>query len=63
MHEADIVQRDYMFISHYHNPEDGFPKLEESTAWTVDDQASESSVVRRSVAGASSVQPVLLHNV
>ena len=52
-----------MFISHYHHPEDGFPNLEEGTAWIMDDQASESSVVRRSVAGASSIQPVLLHNV
>ena len=52
-----------MFISHYHNPEDGFPNLEEGTAWILDDQASESSVVRRSVAGPSSGPLVLLHKV
>lgn len=35
---------DYMFISHFHDPEDGFPNLED----TYDDQSSNSSVVRRS---------------
>ncbi len=35
---------DYMFISHFHDPEDGFPNLEDM----YDDQSSNSSVVRRS---------------
>jgi len=36
---------DYMFISHYHDPEDGFPNLEDIYE---DDGDSSSSVVKRS---------------
>ncbi|KAI9878614.1 MAG: hypothetical protein M1830_000381 [Pleopsidium flavum] len=39
---------DQIFISHYHDPEDGFPNLEEGSEWLVDDGASTSSVVRKS---------------
>jgi hypothetical protein len=36
---------EYMFISHFHNPDDGFPNLEDA----YDDQASISSVVKKSL--------------
>jgi hypothetical protein len=36
---------DYMFISHFHHPEDGFPNLEDA----YDDQSSVSSVVKKSL--------------
>lgn len=40
---------DRIFISHYHDPEDGFPNLEEiDGAYASDDQASTSSVVHLS---------------
>ncbi|MCJ1303069.1 hypothetical protein MMC08_005876 [Hypocenomyce scalaris] len=41
---------DHVFISHYHDLEDGFPNLEEGPEWVEDDQASLSSVVHKSVA-------------
>lgn len=37
-----------MFISHYHDPEDGFPNLEDSSDWFGDDRTSTSSVVHKS---------------
>jgi len=40
---------DRLFISHYHDPEDGFPNLEEASEWIEDDRASQSSVVHRSI--------------
>ena len=39
-----------MFLSHYHDPEDGFANIEEGSEWIEDDRASLSSVVHRSVA-------------
>ncbi|MCJ1363571.1 hypothetical protein MMC16_002678 [Acarospora aff. strigata] len=39
---------DFIFLSHYHDPEDGFPNLEESSEWLDDDRASTSSVVHKS---------------
>ncbi|MCJ1457669.1 hypothetical protein MMC28_008038 [Mycoblastus sanguinarius] len=39
---------DQIFISHYHDPEDGFANLEQGSEWVEDDRASLSSVVRRS---------------
>ena len=41
---------DHVFISHFHDPQDGFPNLEGESEWLGDDRASlsSSSVVRRS---------------
>ncbi|PGH30378.1 hypothetical protein GX50_06855 [[Emmonsia] crescens] len=38
---------DHMFMSYYHDPQNGLVNLEESTGWFSDDQASISSVVRK----------------
>ena len=48
--QTDVFQNDHIFISHYHDPEDGFANLEEGSEWVEDDRASLSSVVHRSVA-------------
>jgi len=45
-----LGQNDHIFISHYHDPEDGFANLEEASEWIEDDRASQSSVVHRSIA-------------
>jgi hypothetical protein len=45
-----LGQNDHIFISHYHDPEDGFANLEEASEWIEDDSASQSSVVHRSIA-------------
>ena len=42
-----------MFISHYHDLEDGFSNLEEGSEWIEDDRASISSVVHRSAVQSS----------
>ena len=47
---ANICKNDHLFISHYHDPEDGFNNLEEGSEWIDDDRASLDSVVRRSIA-------------
>lgn len=47
---TDGCQNDHLFISHYHDSEDGFKNLEEGSEWIDDDRASLDSVVRRSVA-------------
>lgn len=39
---------DHLFISHVHDPQDGYPNLEEDDGWLSDDNASISSVVRKS---------------
>ena len=41
-------QNDHLFISHYHDSEDGFSNLEEESEWIEDDRASLDSVVRPS---------------
>ncbi|KAK0507808.1 hypothetical protein JMJ35_009697 [Cladonia borealis] len=53
---------DHIFISHYHDPEDGFANLEEGSEWIEDDRASLSSVVHRSVTqnALSPSQPTIL---
>jgi len=38
-------KNDHLFISHYHDPDDGFANLEEESAGIEDDRASERSVV------------------
>ncbi|KKA18455.1 hypothetical protein T310_7596 [Rasamsonia emersonii CBS 393.64] len=38
---------DHLFLSHVHEPEHGYPNLEDDDAWVSDDQASISSVVRK----------------
>lgn len=43
-----LIQNDHIFISHYHDPADGFTNLEDDTGWISDDQVSTSSVVRKS---------------
>ncbi|KAI4088621.1 MAG: hypothetical protein LQ344_005960 [Seirophora lacunosa] len=40
---------DHLFMSHYHDPEDGFVNLEAASEWIEDDRSSSSSVVRKSV--------------
>ncbi|KAL8908942.1 MAG: hypothetical protein Q9207_000518 [Kuettlingeria erythrocarpa] len=42
---------DHLFISHYHDTEDGFVNLAAASAWSEDDGSSSSSVVRTSVFG------------
>ena len=42
-----------MFISHYHDLEDGFSNLEEGSEWIEDDRVSLSSVVHRSAVQSS----------
>jgi len=54
-HLADPGQNDHIFISHYHDPEDGFANLEEGSEWVEDDQASLSSVVHRSAVTQSPI--------
>ncbi|KAL2011417.1 hypothetical protein VTN00DRAFT_4135 [Thermoascus crustaceus] len=39
---------DHIFISHVHDPQDGYPNLEEDDKWLSDDRASISSVIRKS---------------
>ena len=39
-------QNDHILLSHYHDPEDGFPNLEEDETRSVTDADSSSSVVR-----------------
>ncbi|KAL8860019.1 MAG: hypothetical protein Q9178_003568 [Gyalolechia marmorata] len=40
---------DHIFLSHFHDLEDGFPNLENASEWIEDDRSSSSSVVRKSV--------------
>ncbi|MCJ1411266.1 hypothetical protein MMC19_005354 [Ptychographa xylographoides] len=49
---------DHIFLSHYHDPEDGFANLEEGTEWIEDDRASQSSVVHRSIVKESIQKPL-----
>jgi hypothetical protein len=45
-----FLQIDRIFITHYHNPEDGFPNLEDiDDEAQSDDQSSSSSVVRKTL--------------
>jgi hypothetical protein len=46
---------DYMFISHFHDPEDGFPNVED----LYDDQNSISSVVKKSLTSHSEAPPMI----
>ncbi|KAI4243600.1 MAG: hypothetical protein L6R40_003424 [Gallowayella cf. fulva] len=39
---------DHIFLSHYHDLEDGFPNLENASDWIEDDRSSTSSIVRKS---------------
>lgn len=41
------VQNDHLFISHFHDPSDGFPHLEDGNDWLSDGQMSSSSVVHK----------------
>ena len=43
-----MCQNDHLFISHYHDSEDGFSNVEEDSEWIEDDRASLDSVVRPS---------------
>ncbi|KAL9116944.1 MAG: hypothetical protein Q9187_006523 [Circinaria calcarea] len=56
---GDFSKNDLIFISHFHNPEDGFANLEESSQWVEDDRASLSSVVHKTVVQGTSREPVL----
>ena len=50
-------QNDHLFLSHYHDPEDGLANIEEVSEWIEDDRASLSSVVHRSMARGSRKDP------
>ncbi|KAF6222159.1 hypothetical protein HO133_001245 [Letharia lupina] len=52
--QIQALERDHIFISHYHSQEDGFANLEEASEWIEDDHASVSSVIHRSSAQYSS---------
>lgn len=43
---------DHLFLSHYHDPDDGYANLEEGSDWIEDDRASTNSVVHRTVRAA-----------
>ncbi|MCJ1402297.1 hypothetical protein MMC11_005517 [Xylographa trunciseda] len=49
---------DHIFLSHYHDPEDGFANIEEGSEWVEDDRASLSSVVHRSVTRGPEKEPL-----
>ena len=54
-YETDLLQNDRIFISHRHDPEDGFPNLEDmGEGYNSDDQDSQSSVVYRTVSKTES---------
>lgn len=44
---ADKIQNDHLFISHYHDPQNGYTYLEDGNDWLSDGQMSSSSVVRK----------------
>lgn len=44
-YRTNSFKNDHLFISHYHDPNDGFANLEEESVWIEDDRASEKSVV------------------
>ncbi|KAL9015088.1 MAG: hypothetical protein Q9173_000268 [Seirophora scorigena] len=48
-HLVWFTQIDHLFMSHYHDPDDGFVNLEAASEWIEDDRSSSSSVVRKSV--------------
>lgn len=43
---------DHLFLSHYHDPNDGYANLEEGSDWIEDDRASMNSVVHRTARAA-----------
>ncbi|KAL9593789.1 MAG: hypothetical protein Q9179_005697 [Wetmoreana sp. 5 TL-2023] len=48
--ELQLVRlNDHIFLSHYHDLEDGFTNLESASEWIEDDRSSSSSVVRKTV--------------
>ena len=49
---------DFLFISHFHGIDEGFPNVEESSGWVEDDKASISSVVHKTAPKAASVSPI-----
>lgn len=49
-----LLQNDHLYLSHYHNPEDGYSNLEQSSDWIKDDRDSSSSVIHRSPPSAQS---------
>ena len=42
-----IFQNDRIFISHFHDVQDGLANLEESSEWTEDDRMSASSILHK----------------
>ncbi|KAL8788233.1 MAG: hypothetical protein Q9195_007402 [Heterodermia aff. obscurata] len=44
--QIQALENDHLFISHYHDSEDGFSNLEEDSEWIEDDRASLNSVIR-----------------
>ncbi|MCJ1337960.1 hypothetical protein MMC09_003244 [Bachmanniomyces sp. S44760] len=50
---------DHIFMSHYHDSQDGFANLEEGSEWVEDDRASLSSVVHKSAVKGSTRDPLV----
>ncbi|KAL8683880.1 MAG: hypothetical protein Q9186_000223 [Xanthomendoza sp. 1 TL-2023] len=46
--QIQALENDHIFLSHYHDLEDGFPNLETASDWIEDDRSSSSSVIRKS---------------
>ena len=57
------LQNDYIFISHYHDIEDGFTNLEESSEWTEDDRVSASSFTYKTARKSSVFEPMFSYHV
>ncbi|GAT19279.1 hypothetical protein RIB2604_00402140 [Aspergillus luchuensis] len=45
--QREALENDYLFISHFHDTEDGYVYLEESNDWLSDGQLSASSVIHK----------------
>lgn len=45
--DTDCLQNDHLFISHYHDPSNGYTYLEDGDDWLSDGQMSTSSVIRK----------------
>jgi len=46
--QTELSQNDHIYLSHYHDPEEGYPNLEQSSDWLQDEHDSIPSVIHRS---------------
>ncbi|KAK2754492.1 hypothetical protein FQN54_006893 [Arachnomyces sp. PD_36] len=53
--------RDHIFLSHFHDPNDGFANMEDDSSWFSEDQESTSSVIRKSITGNNAIQIEVLN--